>query len=89
MINLNNVVVYTNKKRQRPIAPVVKPKRDLHEVGKMLDEHKASVKKPEEPNSRVQQLTDKDGLYKAYAAANDISIIYNTLYIASTKKGRA
>ena len=42
-----------------------------------------------EPKAVPKQLTDEDGLDRAYGAENDISIIDNTLYIAGTKVGRA
>ena len=47
------------------------------------------VKKIDEPKAEVKQLTDKDGLYKSYDAANNLSIINNTIYISGTNIGRA
>ena len=47
------------------------------------------AKQLEEPKAVVSQLTDKDGLGGAYDAANDISVIDSTLYIAGTQIGRA
>ena len=50
-------------------------------VVKTLEEPKAIVKNLEEPRAVVNQLTDKDGLDRADAAAHDISVRENTLYI--------
>ena len=42
-----------------------------------------------EPKEVPKQLTDNDGLDRAYAPANCVSIIDNTLHIAGTKVGGA
>ena len=42
-----------------------------------------------EPKAAPKQLTDTDGLDRAYGAADDRSIIDNTLYISRLKVGRA
>ena len=58
-INLNDIVVYNQKKRH-PLS--VMQHRDLDEV----------VEKIDEPKAEVNQLTDKGGLDRSYDAENDI-----------------
>ena len=42
------------------------------------------VNKVDEPKAEVEQLTNKDGLDRTYNAANELSILDNTIYIAGT-----
>ena len=79
------MAVYNKKKRLvKSIASVAKSKIFLSEVVKHLEEPKEVVKKLGEPKAVANNVTDKAGLDRAYDAADDISVIYNTLYIAGT-----
>ena len=49
-------------------------RRDIDEV----------VKKTDEQQAGVNQLTDQDGFDRSYCADNDVAVIDNTVYIAGT-----
>ena len=84
--NLNDIVVYTQQKRQHRniIQPYTKtqkldiqPQKDIDEVIENIVEQ------------TVKQLTYKDGLDRSYSADNDISIKDNAVYISGTHLVRA
>ena len=78
-ININNVVVYNQKKRPEQNRSALFPFSSVSWCQPaILDQ---VVNKLDEP----KQLTDKDGLHKAYRANADIAIFDDSLYIAITK----
>ena len=89
---LNDVVVCSKKKKRHPtsnLEAVVKHLQEPKAVGRHLEKTQAVVNKLEELRAVANQLTDKDESDKEDDAADDISIIDNTIYRAGTKIGRA